>query len=490
MSLFMKDKSHRAFLKALKSGQVDKEALAEAAANSHWLADCKVDDVLWCLLESNSEIRDFGMRAIAASRERGKVGKLFALYRKEKESRQREIALCQAIAACRSQAALAEVAKMVNSPELEVRRKAHRVFVRLENWHHNRDLVVSLMEDPDASISFLMIKTVVERAGTTYYGYLRHLVVHDRDEIRELALRFLVDQEDPRNADIFFNRIPHERGEVRQTLVNAIVAFTRENPKGMTRRIITAMSDPSEEVRRMALDLFVRLPNRQEAFVDYMRFMIQVTAWLREMMMEDTRAYVEHFAECIISASKTEDDPNIRHHLVAFARFLSHPSLAPMFMHELSNPDWFVRYQAIQVLGEMRSPEALPHLLQAMDDPDTAVAAVRALDNYGDIRLAKPFLTRLATASRSLQKELVSALANMRDPRLVPYMLLFAQRHDIELDARHWVIEKIREVCEAGGIPAPLELTQLETTSGAKGIEGLPDLGLRLEDEDPYDGGW
>lgn len=91
-----------------------------------------------------------------------------------------------------------------------------------------------------------------------------------------------------------------------------------------------------------------------------------------------------------------------RHAIVALGNKFNHGSRAVyILIKELQEDNLLIREAAIQSLGEIGDPEAVPHLIHGLDNESFAIrlSTVRALEKIGDIQ-AIPYLKRVAEKER------------------------------------------------------------------------------------------
>lgn len=101
----------------------------------------------------------------------------------------------------------------------------------------------------------------------------------------------------------------------------------------------------------------------------------------------------------------------------------------PSLIEALTHRDWLVRLRAVESLGAVKSPEAVPPLIAVVfNDPDSAVRedAVRALGNIGDRRAVEPLMF-VVQKEPNLRIPAVEALGRIGDRRAVPMLLEVAR---------------------------------------------------------------
>jgi len=180
---------------------------------------------------------------------------------------------------------------------------------------------------------------------------------------------------------------------------------------------------------------------------------------------------------------KTEQDPALRLQAMNLAKVLKHQQLAPIFLHEMKNPNWLVRYTAMQVLGDMKAQQALPALVEALNSEDASIAAIQALDKYRDIRLAKPLFQKLPNGNESEQTEIVKVVQNIGDARLLPHLAKFLDSAAPKGGVKKLTAEIIIAMCKATNTAVPPRVTQIYDGLREKTVNDLPDLGLKMSDD-------
>ncbi|MDJ0835115.1 MAG: HEAT repeat domain-containing protein [Acidobacteriota bacterium] len=477
--MFESPKSRREFLAALQAGRISAQVLQKAMGETAAFADAKVTDLAWSFGNPNEEYKKFAFAVLGVITEEDKADRLFNLYQRERRP-EAEKDLARALAACGSQAVLSQLSKMVNNKDVNTRRKALTMFLGQEGWFKHRNMVMTLMEDPKAEISETILRQVVKTAPKAYAGQLRHLSGHAKPEIRALCLQALIGMNRIDNADIFIRRMPREEGELRKALYGAVVAFIKADTKAMTEKIVGALGEAAPEVRQGAMSLLVKMPDQPGTFKQMLTFCGSVSAMMRDQVFSEMAKQADGFADLAINLFKTEKDPALRLQVLHLAKFLKHPKLAPIFLHEMKNPDWMVRYTAMQVLGEMKAAQALSPLVEQMSNPESAMGAIEALDKYRDMRLAKPFLARLPKAPESEQLALLKALENLGDARLLQPMHQFLDSPAPKGKAKKVAAETLIRMCEATNTAVPPRIKEIHDQLAEKTIEDLPDLGLKL----------
>jgi len=101
------------------------------------------------------------------------------------------------------------------------------------------------------------------------------------------------------------------------------------------------------------------------------------------------------------------------------------PEAVSHLIQALKDEDEAVRWAAARALGEMKAPEAVPHLIQALKDEDEAVrrAAVRALGEMKAPEAVSHLIEALRDEDRGLRRAAAEALGEMKAPEAVPHLI-------------------------------------------------------------------
>jgi HEAT repeat protein len=107
----------------------------------------------------------------------------------------------------------------------------------------------------------------------------------------------------------------------------------------------------------------------------------------------------------------------------------------------VSSPHWYTQRNVAELMGEVRSADAVP-LLQPLlrgTDPRVMRAAVRALSAIDDPAAARSVHTVLRAAAGEQRHAVVAALVAERDPRVVPVLVRILNESDA-LGADHVIV--------------------------------------------------
>ncbi|CAM2008608.1 HEAT repeat domain-containing protein [Acanthopleuribacter pedis] len=479
--MFEQPHKRQEFLQAVKAGRINAQLLEKALASYQSFADADLNEVLQ--LMQLPAAKKFAAALISVNQDPEKLGKLMQMFARERRP-EVEAELAAAIALCKSDAIFTEIAKMINNKDPNHRKKALKLLIKQEKGMQQRELVLALMNDPQPPIAEAMLKQVIASGAKGYQGQLRHMAVVGADSIAVLCLKALLNQPSMKNVPVFIHALATQQGEIAAALSQALGRHMQEAPEAVLEEIILAIGSSDPKVGAAALKMFVGMPDLKEATRRLLLFADSVSPLVRDDIFRLMGTVGDTFVPIVLALVQEQPEQAVRIQAMNLAKIMKNQKLGPLFLQELKNPDWMVRYSAMQVLSAMKSPQALPILVEFLNQDESSMAAIQALDRYGDMRLAKPFFQKLTTQSNeSEQLALLDALLNLGDPRFIGHLSKFLDSPAVRGKAVKRCAEVIIELGKRHGVAVPEKVIALNDQLTEKKLEDLPDLGLKLSSD-------
>lgn len=479
--MFETPQSRKEFLLSVKTGKISAQMLEKASGQAAAFSEQDPDEIL-ALMGVNEATAVFASAVFAVLDHPQKGVKLVEAMVKERRP-EGEAALAKLVAQVPQADLIAGLGRMVNNKNLENRKKALKMLIKLDKWPRHDQLVLPLLQDPNSEIAEVMVRQVAAKAPARYVQYLRQFSRSEDLKTREACLKALMQLGQVRHADLFLERLAFEEGELKDGLRSCLSQFLKSEAEVITKEVVKATTSDIPQVRATAMALFTKLPNKAQAFWIFLQFSGSVSSFLRDQMFQEAKRHADVLVDPILATCQQEQDQGIRLQAIQLAKVLQHQKLAGLFLKELKSEDWMVRYTAIQTLSEMKSPQAVPHFLEMLKEPDAATAAVQALDRYRDMRLAKPLFQFLPKANANLQIEILKLLENLGDGRFLPHFAKFLEGNAFKEGALKQVALSAKAIGAASGQEVPSNLRDLHERLVEKTLDELPDLGLKLSDE-------
>jgi len=130
-------------------------------------------------------------------------------------------------------------------------------------------------------------------------------------------------------------------------------------------------------------------------------------------------------------------------------------SIIPVLIKLLEDADWNIRRNALIALTRLKAYEAFHYILKALDDPTeivrtTAVEAIGKLGNKAGVRQLEKMYR--VSVDRGIKSQIIEALGEIRDPETVP--LIIEAVSDSYSGVRLRAVEALKKIKDQRAIPA------------------------------------
>ena len=164
--------------------------------------------------------------------------------------------------------------------------------------------------------------------------------------------------------------------------------------------VLWLLRSPDVNLRRTAVEVARRSSDRGEIMPRLLRLLRDEDWWVRERVMDalsemSGTAITKHVVEYLSDPS----DVVRRYAVQALARLNDPRALGALVRAAMSDEDWWVREAAIETIGKYRDERAIPYLVDIMGrQEDAQLACVLALRELG-AKAAAPHVERLVQAT-------------------------------------------------------------------------------------------
>jgi HEAT repeat protein len=310
--------------------------------------------------------------------------------------------------------------------------------------------LLALVGDDDVAIRQAAIGALHSIGHPEMPARVVRLLDDPRAVVRESAVRMAGYFGYPECLDAVLSHGRDDSDAVRRAIAEHLPFF--EDPRATEAVLSMAASDPSPRVRAAAAAALGHLD--------------------------------EAVARPTLLGTLADADPWVRYFAVRTAASWRSPALAPYLLERLEHDlAGHVRLAAIDALGAIEVPEALPVLatLTADDDPDVAGAAIRALGRYR-VPAAVEVVDRVARAREPWRRhQAVTALAARADDAATSTLQWVAAADD-DADVARAAVRALVKVAEREAAPAAIRaLLDLlgEPDRGAAAVEMLATIDPR-----------
>jgi alpha-glucoside transport system substrate-binding protein len=186
-------------------------------------------------------------------------------------------------------------------------------------------------------------------------------------------------------------------------------------------QIITDLENPSEEVRKAAIERLGEIGDQSAIALLIVAFKDSElgVVWAAE----STLAQIGAPAYESVLAALNNEDPAIRKGAARTLGKLGDPQAVEPLIAAMKDSDKDVRMSVVASLGLIGDDRAVEPLCRALKDKwDVGVCAAEALGNFDDPRAVEPLIDAIKHEDWSLWKYAAKALGKIGDPRAVPVL--------------------------------------------------------------------
>ena len=236
----------------------------------------------------------------------------------------------------------------------------------------------------------------------------------DPDEgVRLAAVRVLAARNDPKFLPALAARLDVETFSVQQQLIKAFIRYA-EAGQDVTSQVLPLISSGSVPLRQTAMKILTQMPNQRRVILEFIEYSKTLAGWIRRRALDSMLEFSGLLLDPILSLLQ-DRDPSVRSSAIRLAASIgADPRVEKALLPLVMDTDWWVRVNAIETLGDLKSQLALPTLLKLLNDDDARWSAIEALVRIGDKRCVPHLLPLLKTDRIEIRLELVKALGKLR----------------------------------------------------------------------------
>ncbi len=253
----------------------------------------------------------------------------------------------------------------------------------------------------------------------------------DRDQVIELlteacssddaqvvgaAVEQLEDLDDPRVGEVLIDVLATGDAASRARATAYLRRAARRDPVEMRTRMLRLMAEGEDATRRLAVEILLSTGDPAEVVLAILEFSKNLAGWLRTRILETLQTFGDDVLRPALLLLQHPDE-SVKTSALVLAEQMDDPRIVEPVCRMLRDDDWWLRIAACDTLGRLGDPRAVPHLVEALDDPESRWAAIDALASLGDARALEP-LSRLLTDDRTeVRIEVVRAIERFSDDR-------------------------------------------------------------------------
>ncbi len=431
MAIFGKTKSSW-LPKVLASEWEDEDEKASALEALRNERGVKAVDALRLYLHPDGEVAEVG-RTIFEARPDHKA-LVMVLEAVGGQSQQARAGALEAIGHLPPLAVEAAVETLLSSNEVSHLRLGWEMAVHVQGDSRRAYLERVLREGRGGIRGVALRALVSDSPPETHKPLLLELCEDDDPRLRAAALSAIVEIIDPEVFDTMIDWLAHGRRDAREAAARYIRAYAAEHRDDVREKLLELLASGVDAIRRMSVELLLETGKAQDVLTEIFRFNRGLLGWLRERILATLRTFGDDVLRPAVELLQHPDE-DVRTAALVLAEEFNDPRLVGPICKLLDEQDWWLRITACDNLGKLGDKRAVPHLIKALDDPDTVWAALDALAQIGDNN-ALQHIARLVKDERpEVRLEVVNALGKFDDKRMVLFLRRVAET-DTSLEVR------------------------------------------------------
>ena len=211
----------------------------------------------------------------------------------------------------------------------------------------------------------------------------------------------------------------HPHIAVRNKAAEVLATLSGTHKVEVGRTIVWLLRSGDVTVRRMAAEVLRSVSDPHgELWPKLIAALRDDDWWVRERVMD---ALIElagkELSRYLVPWLEDRSDVVRRFALHVLARLKDHETVPALIQTAQSDPDWWARERAIEILADFRDARALPVILDVIaKSPELQLACVRALRALDPAQAAEQLLPLLTSPDVDVRLEVLKAIEDRNDP--------------------------------------------------------------------------
>jgi twitching motility protein PilT len=221
--------------------------------------------------------------------------------------------------------------------------------------------------------------------------------------------------------------------DVRTRAAEVLTSLALAGKVDLARTILWLLRSKDVNVRRMAVDISKKVGDPSgELAPKLLRYLRDEDWWVRERVMEALVSMAGRQLTCHLVGYLQDPSEIVRRYAVdALLRLKDPAALGALVRTAQSDADWWVRERAIEAVGAMGDKRVVPYLIDLLSrTPELQRACVEALQALQAAEAASPIAALLAQADPEMRLVVIACLATLDDSGQAPALMPLLQDSD------------------------------------------------------------
>ncbi|MBI5179274.1 MAG: HEAT repeat domain-containing protein [Nitrospinae bacterium] len=290
--------------------------------------------------------------------------------------------------------------------------------------------LLPLLKSPDWWVRKKAVEAICRIKDPASIDALVDLLSLEKDpKIKITVIQTLGQVGNVRAARVILPSITDNDMIVRQAVVEALENIADET---IVPEIINFMRDAEVNVRRAGVEILSKLKNVKGSET-LIRCIQDADWWVREIATDALAVMnVPGVAARVIELFATPDENVRRAAIEYFVRVPDKAAFEPL-LGMLNDKDWWVREKAVVALGKMKDERAIEHILPLADDHDVRWTVPAALGEIGGEKAISYLADFLDDPERTVRLEALKALGRAQEKATLPLIKACVKDSDAEM---------------------------------------------------------
>jgi twitching motility protein PilT len=241
----------------------------------------------------------------------------------------------------------------------------------------------------------------------------------DDSPVREKALEVLATKAPASSVALFIEQLPHAGYSTQQLLIGAITRAAATSGPELVDQLLPLVASADAGTRTAVMKILLGMGAPADVIRRYIQFAKTLAGFVRDRALESIRAFGDAVIEPAIELLN-DPDADVRGAALGVASSFDDLRIVPATINLLRDTDWWIRIAAADTLARLRDPRSIEPLVAALADADLKWSAVEALGRIGDPRALPALGKLLGDPQPDVRIEVMQALKHFNHPNVVP----------------------------------------------------------------------
>jgi twitching motility protein PilT len=316
-------------------------------------------------------------------------------------------------------AALTAVATALGDEDEGVVREAVSAIAQIAGNDDYFALVGPLLESPRPSLAKVALEGLRLLPGPRAVEALRKRLRSGPNRLRYVAIETLEAMGIPEVVGPLVEALGHTQVTVRARAAETLARMSRAGKVDLARAVIWLLGNRDVNIRRLAVEIAGSVRDGSEEFwPKLLGFLRDEDWWVRERVADVLAELAPQQLLRHVAGYLRDPSDVLRRFAVDVLRRLQAPeSLGALVRAAKEDADWWVRERAIEAVGALKDLRATPHLVDLMlREADLRVASLQALAAMQAREAARHVATLLAAEEEDVRFEALRCLRALGGP--------------------------------------------------------------------------